>query len=155
MRLYDGTVIPANRRLTAEDAAARLNRLHRPYHAALSVLAGQHPARAICAIHSFTPQLKGRLPRPWQVAVLHSHRDSRLAIQLIARLRWMGFCCGDNQPYNGHLDGDSIDRHALAPGRPNVLIEVRNDLISDAAGQAEWAAILHRALDGLLEEAGL
>lgn len=155
MRLYDGTVIPANRRLTAEDATARLNRLHRPYHAALAVLAGQHSARAICAIHSFTPQLKGRPPRPWQVAVLHSHRDSRLAIPLIARLRGMGFCCGDNQPYNGHLDGDSIDRHALAPSRPNVLIEVRNDLIRDGAGQAEWATILHRALDGLLEEAGL
>lgn len=155
MRLYDGTVIPANRRLTAADADRRLNTLYRPYHAALAEVAGAHPHRAICAVHSFTPQLQGRPPRPWQVGVLHSHHDTRLAIPLIARLRAMGLCCGDNQPYNGHLDGDSIARHALAVGRPNVLIEVRNDLIAEPAGQAEWAAILARALDGLLAGAGL
>ncbi|MFB2595250.1 N-formylglutamate amidohydrolase [Paracoccus sp. p4-l81] len=155
MRLYDGTVIPANRRLDAAGAQARLDRLHRPYHAALAVLAGQRDDRAICAIHSFTPQLQGRPPRPWQVAVLHSHRDSRLALPLIDRLRGMGFCVGDNQPYNGHLEGDSIDRHALATGRPNVLIELRNDLIATPEGQAAWAITLARALDGLLEAAGL
>mgnify|MGYP002652502868 CR=1 FL=1 len=45
--------------------------------------------------------------------------------------------------------------HALAQGRPNVLIEVRNDLIRDEAGQAEWAEKLAPIMDGLLEEAGL
>lgn len=151
MRLYDGTVIPANRHITEAEIATRLNRLHRPYHAALAQLAGRREDRAICAIHSFTPQLKGRPPRPWHCAVLHSHKDDRLARPLIARLAGMGFCVGDNQPYGGHLDGDSIDRHALGPRRPNVLIELRNDLIADEAGQRDWAQILTRALEGLLE----
>ena len=87
--------------------------------------------------------------------MLHSHLDSRLALPLIARLRGMGFCVGDNQPYAGHLDGDAIARHALTQGRPNVLIEVRNDLIADAAGQAHWAGVLAEALTGLLEAAGV
>lgn len=155
MRLYDGTVIPANRDAGRDERERRLNRLYRPYHDALSDMAAKASGRAICAIHSFTPQLRGRPPRPWLVGVLYSHRDERLAPLLIKRCRMQGWVTGDNQPYSGHLDGDSIDRHALASGRPNVLIEVRNDLIADESGQAEWAKCLAGVLDGLLEEAGL
>jgi predicted N-formylglutamate amidohydrolase len=155
MKLYDGTIIPANRLVGPEETERRLNAWHRPYHAALAELAERHPARAICAIHSFTPRLKGRAPRPWEVAVLHSHRDSRLALPLIDRLRAEGYVTGDNEPYDGHLEGDSIDRHALRPGRPNVLIEVRNDLIGDAAGQALWAARLAPILEDILATSGL
>ncbi|MDO5605034.1 MAG: N-formylglutamate amidohydrolase [Paracoccus sp. (in: a-proteobacteria)] len=155
MRLYDGTVIPANARADAAERERRLARLHRPYHAALAQAAAARPDRAICAIHSFTPRLRGRPVRPWVVGVLYSHRDQRLAPCLIGRCRAQGWITGDNQPYDGHLDGDSIDRHALAHGRPNVLIEVRNDLIADEAGQREWAERLALVLDGLLEECGV
>ncbi|AXC48555.1 N-formylglutamate amidohydrolase [Paracoccus suum] len=155
MRLYDGTVIPANRDIDEAGTAERLERLHRPYHAAYAQLASRHPARAICAIHSFTPQLRGRPPRPWQVGVLYSHRDERLALPLIAACRVQGWVTGDNQPYSGHLEGDSIDRHALEGGRPNVLIELRNDLIRDPAGQQEWADRLAPVLTAVLLESGL
>lgn len=155
MRLYDGTVIPANRDIDAAGKAERLQRLHRPYHTAYAQLAAQHPARAICAIHSFTPQLRGRPPRPWHVGILYSHRDARLAVPLIAACRAQGWVTGDNQPYGGHLVGDSIDRHALAPGRPNVLIEVRNDLIADEAGQRQWAERLAPVITEVLGASGL
>lgn len=152
MRLYDGTVIPANRHLDAAALGERLDRLYRPYHAALACLAAGR--EAICAIHSFTPRLRGRPPRPWHVAVLHSHRDGRLARPLLRRLAAeTDLVIGDNQPYSGHLPGDSIDRHALRPGRLNVLIELRQDLIADPAGQEEWAARLAPHLAAALEEA--
>ncbi|MCX8508991.1 MAG: N-formylglutamate amidohydrolase [Rhodobacteraceae bacterium] len=155
MKLYDGTIIPANRHVGPAETERRLTAFHRPYHQALAELAGRRPDRAICAIHSFTPCLKGRAPRPWEVAVLYSHKDPRLALPLIARLRAEGYVTGDNQPYNGHLDGDAIDRHALRPGRPNVLIEVRNDLIADPVGQALWAARLAPILTEVLAASGL
>ncbi|WBU65725.1 N-formylglutamate amidohydrolase [Paracoccus aerodenitrificans] len=155
MRLYDGTVIPANRDADKAEKERRLKLLYRPYHDALERAAAAIPDRAICAIHSFTPQLRGRPPRPWSVAVLYSHHDERLAPLLIERCRAEGWVTGDNEPYSGHLAGDSIDRHALAHGRPNVLIEIRNDLIEDETGQAEWAGRLATVLDGLLEQAGL
>ncbi|MFT4151660.1 MAG: N-formylglutamate amidohydrolase [Paracoccaceae bacterium] len=143
MKLYDGTIIPANRHAAADEVERRLDRLYRPYHAAYARLAARRPDTAICAVHSFTPCLKGRPPRPWQVGVLHSHLDGRLSVPLIARLRdEPDLCVGDNEPYSGHLPGDAIDRHALQPGRQNTLIEVRNDLIADPAGQAAWAARL-------------
>ena len=142
MQLYDGTIIPANRHLSAPAIEERLARLYRPYHAALARLAARRTDTVICAIHSFTPCLRGRSPRPWQVGVLHSPRDTRLALPLIAGLRAAGLCVGDNEPYAGHLRGDSIDRHALDTGRQNVLIELRNDLIATESGQAQWAGVL-------------
>ncbi len=154
MRLYDGTIIPANRHIDSAGIEERLDRLYRPYHAAYMGLAARRPDTVIVAIHSFTPCLKGRSPRPWQVGVLHSHLDSRFSLPLIARLSAEpDLCIGDNEPYSGHLPGDAIDRHALTPGRHNTLIEVRNDLIGTEAEQRAWAArlapILTEVLTGL------
>jgi predicted N-formylglutamate amidohydrolase len=154
MRLYDGSVIPANRRLGPEEIAARLDGLYRPYHGAVEALLAGRPDPVILAIHSFTPQLKGRAPRPWQVAVLHSHLDQRLARPVLARLgAEEDLCVGDNEPYSGHLPGDSVDRHALRPGRLNVLIELRNDLIATPEDQESWAARLAPILAASLSDA--
>ena len=151
MRLYDGTIIPANRHIDAAGIEERLTRLYRPYHAAYADLAARRPDTVILAIHSFTPCLKGRPPRPWQVGVLHSHRDTRFSLPLIARLQAEpDLCIGDNEPYSGHLPGDAIDRHALAQGRHNTLIELRNDLIVTGAEQAAWAARLAPILTEVL-----
>lgn len=154
MRLYDGTIIPANRDADAAEKERRLAALHRPYHTALAELAARQDDTVICAIHSFTPQLRGRPPRPWEIGVLYAD-DDRLAKPLMAAFAAEGWCVGDNEPYVGHLPGDAIDQHALRHGRPNVLIEVRNDLIADEAGQALWAGRLAPILDRVLAETGL
>jgi predicted N-formylglutamate amidohydrolase len=155
MRLYDGSVIPANRHAGPEELERRLDRLYRPYHDAVADLLASRPDPAILAIHSFTPQLRGRPPRPWHVAVLHSHRDERLARAVLRRLMAEpDLFVGDNEPYSGHLPGDSIDRHALGPGRLNVLIELRQDLIATEAQQESWAERLAPLLSDALEEAG-
>ncbi|MFZ1727189.1 MAG: N-formylglutamate amidohydrolase [Albidovulum sp.] len=150
MKLYDGTIIPANRHVGAAETERRLNAFHRPYHAAYADLAARRDDTVICAVHSFTPRLNGRAPRPWPIGVLYSHLDERLAKPLIARLESEGFLTGDNEPYLGHLDGDAIDRHALQTGRPNVLIELRNDLIAQVDGQIAWADRLAPILDDVL-----
>ncbi|KEP71240.1 N-formylglutamate amidohydrolase [Thioclava dalianensis] len=156
MQLYDGTIIPANRAATPDQISQRLERLYRPYHTAYEQLAARRADTVICAVHSFTPQLRGRAPRPWQVGVLHAPGDRRLALPLIARLRAEpDLCVGDNEPYTGHLTGDSIDRHALQAGRPNVLIELRNDLIETPEQQAHWAARLAPILQQVLTESSL
>ena len=154
MRLYDGTIIPGNRYAGAVELEERLTRLYRPYHAAYAGLAARMDAPVICAVHSFTPQLRGRPPRPWQVGVLYG-ADQRLAMPLIDACRAQGWCVGANEPYTGHLPGDAIDRHALHHGRANVLIELRHDLIADEAGQRDWAAKLAPILARVLAETGL
>lgn len=143
MKLYDGTIIPGNRHADTAETERRMALLFRPYHAALAQLAARQPDTAIVAIHSFTPCLRGRAPRPWHIGVLYSHLDPRLSLPLIALLNAEdGLCVGDNEPYTGHLPGDAIDQHAIRVGRQNTLIELRQDLIATPQAQADWAARL-------------
>ena len=152
MKLYDGTIIPANRHAGPEEVERRLDLLYRPYHAAYARLAALRPDRVIVAVHSFTPCLRGRAQRPWHVGVLYSHLDARFSKPLIVRLQAEAdLCVGDNEPYSGHLPGDAIDRHALRLGRLNTLIELRNDLIGDPVHQAHWAARLAPILTEVVE----
>lgn len=151
MKLYDGTIIPANRHISPAERSKRLDRLYRPYHQACADLS---EGRAILSVHSFTPRLKGRPPRPWQIGVLHSHLDQRLSCALIDLLKTKtDLCVGDNEPYSGHLPGDAIDRHALEHGRLNTLIELRNDLITTPEQQHKWADLLAPLLSKALARA--
>ena len=152
MRLYDGSIIPGNRHADGEEKARRLNAYHRPYHAALELLAASRGEVAIVSVHSFTRQLRGRPTRPWHVGILHAW-DARLSDPLIARLEQEpDLTVGRNQPYPGHLPGDAIDQHALRHGRVNTLIEVRNDLIETEAQQRHWGARLAPHLQAALDE---
>lgn len=153
MRLYDGTIIPANRQGDPAELERRMELCYRPYHGELGRLAALRPDRVLVAVHSFTPQLRGRPPRPWQVGVLHSPPQNALSLALIARLRAEGdLCIGDNEPYCGHQPGDTIDRHALRPGRPHVLVELRQDLIADVAAQHAWGRRLAPLLTAALAD---
>ncbi|MGV8952487.1 MAG: N-formylglutamate amidohydrolase [Cypionkella sp.] len=151
MKLYDGTIIPANRHVDQAEVERRLETLYRPYHAAYAQLAARRTDTVILAVHSFTRCLKARDPRPWHVGVLYGENDARLSQALLARMAQdSGLCIGDNEPYAGHLPGDAIDRHAIQPGRHNTLIEVRNDLIVTQAEQVAWAARLAPMLQDAL-----
>lgn len=139
MKLYDGTVIPANRHADEAEKQRRIAAYYEPYHQAVDKLCSRYEDTVVLAIHSFTPRLNGRHPRPWHVGVLHEF-DNRLSDPLLDLLYQQDdLCIGDNEPYAGHLPGDSVDRHALQPGRPNALIELRNDLIVTPEQQAHWA----------------
>lgn len=155
MRVYDHTIIPGNRHADAAEIEHRLEAYYRPYHNALGALAAGNPDAVMLAIHSFTPRLNSRAPRPWHIGILYAS-DDRMAAPLMARLKQEpDLCVGDNQPYLGHLPGDAVDRHALQSGRPNILIELRQDLIEDAEGQLEWAERLAPILQDVLKQTGL
>ncbi len=154
MRLYDGTIVPGNRGVTPAEVERRLELFHRPYHTVIDaaiegfLASGRRPI--LVSIHSYTPKLQAGRPRPWHVGVLW-HRDGRLAKPLLARLRTEpDLCVGENQPYPGQLEGDTLSRHGTRRGLPHVLIEIRQDLIDDEAGQARWAARLAPVLNDAL-----
>ncbi|WP_204115037.1 N-formylglutamate amidohydrolase [Shimia biformata] len=156
MQLYDGTIIPANRYITDEERERRREAYYRPYHDALEGLAARRDDVVIVAMHSFSPKLNGRKPRPWHIGILHAPMDGRLGLPLIRALEAEGdLCVGDNEPYAGYLPGDSVDRHALEQGRLNALVEIRQDLIADDEGQADWAHRLARVLPAVLDDTGL
>jgi len=154
MKLYDGSVIPGNREVDGGEVANRLAMWHRPYHRAVREALDRAEARgvppALVSIHSFTPRLRRRPPRPWHVGVLWDE-DGRLATPLISRLRAEpDLVVGDNEPYSGRLKGDCMWTHGTRRGLPHALIEVRNDLISDEAGRRAWGARLADAVSDAL-----
>lgn len=151
----DGIVIPGNQGLDAAAKQRRVDALYRPYHDTLSALIdaslAQGQAPAIISVHSFTPCFAGQR-RPWHVGILWD-QDDRIARPLLARLRrHRELMVGDNEPYSGKHPADyTIDHHAEARGLANVSIEVRQDLISDAASAKRWAQLLATALAGLID----
>ena len=154
----DGVGVPGNAGVDAAEAARRGERYFWPYHHAvddaIEALQGRGVVPALIAVHSFTPEMAG-LARPWHIGVLWN-RDTRLSRRLIRLLAAEpGVIVGENEPYSGREDaGFSMHHHGGRRGIPNVLIELRQDLIAGAAGAERWAAVLERALRRLLAETG-
>ena len=135
----DGHLVPGN---IGADVEARLDRFHRPYHAALGEWLDRMNPELILSIHSFTPKLAtSEEERPWEVALLYN-TDDRAARHAIRFFSELGYNVGDNEPYSGRQLNATMNRHAEAHGRPYCAIEIRQDLISKRADQARWAATI-------------
>ncbi|HEY1504276.1 MAG TPA: N-formylglutamate amidohydrolase [Stellaceae bacterium] len=156
----DGIAIPGNAALDPAARRERRARLFEPYHAAIDQrlahirIAGHAPA--VISMHSFTPRMKG-FARPWHVGVLWDG-EGRIAKPLLAALRTeLGAeVVGDNQPYSAREPvGFTQRHHAFDRGLPHVAIELRQDLIAEEAGAAEWAERLARLLKPILATPGL
>jgi predicted N-formylglutamate amidohydrolase len=153
MRLSDGAVIPGNARITADEIDRRIETYWRPYRRACENLvdgvfaSGLVPA--LVGIHSFTPCFKGAT-RPWQVGILWD-KDFRLAAPLISALRAENLVVGDNEPYDGALQGDSMYELSTRRGAPGLLVEIRQDLVASPEQCEGWAALLARVLGPILE----
>jgi predicted N-formylglutamate amidohydrolase len=154
--ISENTEIPGNRGLTEADRAARFDAIFRPYHnrlaAALDRRAAEGRATVLVALHSFTPVFKG-VTRPWHAAILYN-RDPRLARPLFELLSAeTGLVIGDNEPYRvTDLTDYTVPMHGERRGLPHVEIEIRQDLISDPAGQTAWAERLALVLPAAYSE---
>ena len=155
----ENTDVPGNIGISPEAAAQRRREIFDPYHAAIAAAldtrqaAGRHTL--LVAMHSFTP-IYDFIYRPMQAAVLYN-RDPRLARALYHRLcAEPGLVVGDNEPYHVADDTDyAVPVHAEPRGLAHVEIEIRQDLIEDEAGQAEWIERFARLLPAAAADAGV
>ena len=134
--------IPGNRGLSDARKAERTKRYYHPFRAAVADALAGRPDPVLITVHSFTPVYHGRR-RDVEIGVLHD-RDTRLADALIEQAETsVPHVVRRNEPY-GAADGvtHTLREHALPRGILNVMLEVRNDLIADAAAQAKMAGIL-------------
>ncbi len=147
--ISEHTPIPGNVGLSDGQKAARAREIFWPYHKRIDIELDRRQAgrpAALIALHSFTPVFKD-VARAWHAAVLYN-RDPRLAHRLLALLKdEKGLVVGDNEPY---FVSDATDYTIPVHGEHrrllHVLIEIRQDLIADAAGQRAWAVTLARLL---------
>ncbi len=140
--------IPGNVGLTDEEKRARVARYYMPFRQVLTSEIASRTNPVIVTVHSFAPIYNGE-KREVEIGILHD-RDSVLADAVLRVAD--GHNVRRNAPY-GPEDGvtHTLKEHAIKHGHLNVMIEVRNDLIADEAGQAVMAKTLAgwitRALD--------
>ncbi len=147
----DGCAVPGNRGLGPADIQARLDEIYTPYQDAIAAELDRREGRrtVFIALHSFTPSMQG-FDRPWLYGVLH-REDSPYSQAVLARLRALiGEAAGDNQPYSMDGTDNTVPLHVDPRGLEYLELEVRQDLIADAAGQARVAAFLAPVLTGAL-----
>lgn len=158
MRLSDGAIVPGNSGVDADEVERRRERYWRPYRDAVAeavdAMGATGHAPVVVSIHSFTPNWRGAA-RPWKVGILWD-LDPRLPAPLLQALAAESDLApaqeaiGDNEPYDGALEGDTIDDIATARGLANALIEVRQDLIATEQAASAWAERLARLLKPIL-----
>lgn len=138
----DGRAIPGNA-LSADERQQRLDRYFHPYHDRLERLLSEARPRLILSVHSFTPRLETDplAERPWEIGILYNDHATASGFA-IAHLEGEGLIVGDQLPYSGKMLNATMNRHAEANDIPYVGVEIRQDLIGDAAGQERFAAIL-------------
>jgi predicted N-formylglutamate amidohydrolase len=154
--MSDGTPIPGNQNLSEPQKSARALEIFEPYQNAIARELDRRAAAGLpsvlIAMHSFTPVFAGTA-RAWHAGMLYN-RDPRLAHALAALLRDAGYHVGDNEPYQLSDDSDyTVPVHAERRGIPYVEIEIRQDLIVGADGQAVWAGLLANLLPRALHAA--
>ncbi len=146
----EATAIPANRDLAPAAIAAREREILHPYQAAIAALLARRRAAGrrtvLVGLHSFTPVYHG-VSRPWHAAILHDEHGAYARRVLALMQTERDLVIGDNEPYSlTALSDYTVPLHAWTGGLDHVELEIRQDLISTVAGQAEWAAHFARWL---------
>ena len=147
-RISEATVIAGNEGLAHKAAEARRAAIFDPYHRRIDEVIDRrlrdHVPTVLVSLHSFTPVYAG-VARPWHIGTLY-HRDTRLPPLLLKHLRAEpDLVVGDNEPYAVSDETDyTIPVHGEKRGLMNTGIEIRQDLITDPAGQKQWAERLAR-----------
>jgi predicted N-formylglutamate amidohydrolase len=144
------TRVPGNEGLSEAQISEREREIFTPYHDCIrdrmdERLLAKRPT-ALCSVHSFTASFMD-VARAWHVGVLYN-REARIARALLELLREdPSLVVGDNQPYSASESTDyTIVTHGERRNLPCVELEIRQDLISDPAGQAAWAERLAHLL---------
>ena len=145
--------IPGNWNLKERDRERRITAIYKPFYAALKDILDARGEGFIITIHSFTPVFKG-VPRLCEIGILHDV-DARLADAMLAATPAdFPFKVERNVPYSA-ADGvtHTLKEHGSARGWPNVMIEIRNDLIGTQTQQSDMArhlaALFSKAISAL------
>jgi predicted N-formylglutamate amidohydrolase len=153
----EDTAIPGNADVSAAAREARRREIFDPYHtrieAELDARAAAGRPTVLVSMHSFTPIYLGQA-RKVHASPLYGS-DTRLAHALLAELRREPrLTVGDNEPYAVTDETDyAVPVHGVGRGLVHTAIEIRQDLITDEAGQAVWAERVARLLPAALAAA--
>ncbi|WP_424970906.1 N-formylglutamate amidohydrolase [Dinoroseobacter sp. S76] len=134
--------VPGNEDLSETERADRARRFYTPFRETLRDVLTAKSNPILVTIHSFTPIYHGKM-RDVEIGILHD-ADRRVADALLeAAGGTTAFKVARNEPY-GPEDGvtHTLRDQALPHGHANVMIEIRNDLLTTPEAQSDMAALL-------------
>ncbi|MCF6326287.1 MAG: N-formylglutamate amidohydrolase [Devosiaceae bacterium] len=142
--------VPGNVEISSSEAHARIEQIYNPFSITLDKVIEEKKSLIatplLVTIHSFTPVYFGQ-KRDVEIGILHSS-DSRLANEMLALAPMFGnIKIERNQPY-GPEDGvaHTLEEHGIKNNLPNVMIEVRNDLLADSEGAKRICEVLFKLI---------
>lgn len=145
--------IPGNTDIGESERRAREAEFYHPFER----MVAEHvqTRQVLITVHSFTPVYFGK-PRDVDIGILHDTERSLADAMLACASKLSDLRVRRNAPYAPE-DGvmHTINRHGVEQGRPNVMIEVRNDLLLTNETRASVASILHQTIIAAVEELGL
>jgi predicted N-formylglutamate amidohydrolase len=142
----EATDIPGNLSLGEAEIERRRRTMFTPFHDQVASYLDRRRAAGrptwIVTIHSFTPVFLG-VARPWHAGILFDRSRDFAETVIEGLARGSGLNVAANQPYTVDREGDyAIPVHGTDRDLPAILVEIRNDLIADVYGIAEWVGRL-------------
>ncbi|WP_424965981.1 N-formylglutamate amidohydrolase [Dinoroseobacter sp. S375] len=134
--------VPGNEGLSDAERAERAHRYYTPFRETLREVVAGKSAPILVTMHSFTPIYHGQT-RAVEIGILHD-ADTRLADALLeAAEGTTALQVARNEPYGPeHGVTHTLRDQALPQGHPNVMIEIRNDLLTTPEDQDKIAELL-------------
>ena len=154
MRISDGNIIEGNKNIynfkKNKKRAERIKFFYDAYHKKINQIIDLRIKKkkypAIISIHSFTPTWKKKI-RNTEIGILWDN-DRRLPSIFFQYFKNNNkeLIVNDNEPYSGRLKNDTIYKHATMNGLSNILIEIRQDLITNKSEQRLFAELISKPL---------
>jgi len=158
LAVSDRRRVPGNENLSAADNEARQQEVFLPFHSRVASMldtrAAQGMETVLITLHSFTPAMQsGSEGRPWQITFQYG-RDPSFSKKMIAAMAAdPNICVGDNVPYPVLKDTNyAIPAHGEKRNLLHTMIEIRQDVITDTAGQVFWANKISTVLSDVLSD---
>lgn len=145
-RMADGKPVLINANLTSEEKQDRIDRYWKPYRAELSTLLTSLSAPDfVLSIHSFTPNYEGQI-RECEIGVLYTD-SKKEAGAFLEHFSAKGYKVVENEPWPGSICDIAVP--VTAAGKDIVILEIRNDLASDAEFRRRFAADVQTVMESL------
>lgn len=132
--------VPGNKDLSESEKIERVNYAYKPFHDLITqtindpdrlALSPQHATPAIITLHSFTPIYFGE-ERSVELGILHDTDDRLAKLLMQEALSRTKLKSEFNSPYDVSDNVmHTINKHARDQGYVNVMIEIKNDLLSN------------------------
>lgn len=151
LEISEHHVVPGNQEICQQEKQHRLDNIFFPFHHSVTQqierLMDYHSDFPLIGVHSFTPSYNNE-SRHWKFSVMWKY-DTPFVRAIIKYFEShpLKDVIGFNEPYSAkELSAYTTEYHGDSNQLPNLIFEVRQDLLQDEAGIKYWGTIIEKAL---------